>query len=93
MRPQQKQKKQQGDGACCSILLKYLHPKQKIDKAIPPNAHIDKQELEQCVAVSQETRNIKRNTKVCVVLRHESFGENHIFCAEQYAKVNSFHVI
>ena len=82
-----KKKKQIGVGAHCSVLLKYLHPKQKIDEVIPLNARRNKQELDECVVVSRETRNIKRKPKICIVLKHNSFGNNHIYCAERYAKV------
>jgi hypothetical protein len=82
-----KKKKQIGVGAHCSVLLKYLHPKQKIDEVIPLNARRNKQELDECVVVSRETRNIKRKPKICIVLKHHSFGDNHIYCAERYAKV------
>ena len=85
--PPQKKKKQQGVGAQCSILLKYLHPAQKIDQVILINGREHKQQLHDCFVVSRETRNIKRKPKVCIVLKHESFGENLIYCAERYAKV------
>jgi hypothetical protein len=80
-----KKKKQQGVGAHCSVLLKYLHLKQKINEVIPLNARRNKQELDECVVVSRETRNIKRKPKICIVLKHESFSDNHIYCAERYA--------
>jgi hypothetical protein len=47
-----KKKEEQGVGAHCSLLLKYLHPKQKIDEVIPLNARRNKQELDECVVVS-----------------------------------------
>jgi hypothetical protein len=52
--------KQQGVGACCSILFVYLHPKQKIDQVKPQNSCEHKQQLHDCVVVSRETRNIKK---------------------------------
>jgi hypothetical protein len=36
--------------------------------------------------VRQETRNIKRKPKICIVVKHESF-DDLIYCAERYAKV------
>ena len=36
----------------CSILLKYLHPKQKIEQVIPIKGHEHKQQLQDCVVVS-----------------------------------------
>ncbi|OEU08730.1 hypothetical protein FRACYDRAFT_249633 [Fragilariopsis cylindrus CCMP1102] len=44
----------------CSILLKYLHPKQKIEQVMPIKSCEHKQQLQDCVVVSQETRNMKR---------------------------------
>jgi hypothetical protein len=85
--PPKKRKKQQGVGAQCSILLKYLHPAQKIDQVIPINGREHKQQLHDCFVVSRETRNIKRIGKICIVVKHASFGDNLIYCAERYAKV------
>ena len=78
--PPKKKHKQQGVGAHCSILLKYLHPKQKIDQVIPIKGREHKQELQDCVVVSRETRNIKRKPKVSIVVKHDSFGDHLIYC-------------
>ena len=43
--PPKTKRKQQGVGAHCSVLLKYLYPKEKINEVIPPNGRINKQEL------------------------------------------------
>ena len=72
----QKKRKQQGVGAHCSILLKYLHPQQKIDQVIPINGREYEQQLNDCVVVSREIRNIKRKPKVCIVVKHDTFGGN-----------------
>ena len=73
----------------CSILLKYLHPKQKIEQVIPIKGHEHKQQLllQDCAVVSQETRNMKRKPNVSIVVKHDSFGGHLIYCAERYAKV------
>ena len=67
--------------------MKYLNPKQKIDQVIPINGREYEQQLHDCVVVSREIRNIKRKSKVCIVVKHDSFSGNLIYCAEQYAKV------
>jgi hypothetical protein len=59
MSPKKNGSKQQGVGARCSIMLQYLHPKQKIDQVIPPNSREHKQQLHDCVVVSRETKSIK----------------------------------
>jgi hypothetical protein len=68
-------------------MLQYLHPKQKIDQVIPPNSREYKQQLHDCVVVSRETKSIKIEPKLCIVVKHESFGDNLIYCAERYGKV------
>ena len=73
-------RKQQGVGAHCSILLKYLHPQQKIGQVIPINGCEYEQQLHDCVVVSPEIRNIKRKPKVCIVVKHDTFGGNLIWC-------------
>jgi hypothetical protein len=85
--PPPKKGKQQVTGTHCSILLRYFHLKQKKDQVIPINGRREhKQQLHDCVVVSGETRSIKRKPKVCIVAKHESFGDNLIYCAERYAE-------
>ena len=64
-----------------------MHPKQKIEQGIPIKGREHKQQLQDCVVVSRETRNIKRKPKVSIVVKHDSFGDHLIYCAERYAKV------
>jgi hypothetical protein len=79
--------KQRGVGARCDILLKYLHPQVLINSKIPKDGWTHKQELTDCVVVSRETKNIDRKAKVVIVVKHTSFGDSVIYCAERYAKV------
>ena len=82
-------KKQQGVGAHCKILLQYLHPAMIIEEVMPKNGRRDKQHLADCIVVSRETRKIKKLPKVCIVVKHPSFGDRLIYCAERYAKVTA----
>jgi hypothetical protein len=68
-------------------MLQYLYPKQKIDQVVPPNSREHKQQLHDCVVASRETKSIKEKPKLCTVVKHGSFGENLIYCAERYAEV------
>jgi hypothetical protein len=79
--------KQRGAGARCDILLKYLHPQVLINSKIPKDEWSHKQELTDCVVASRETKNIDRKAKVVIVVKHTSFGDSVIYCAERYAKV------
>ena len=80
-------KKQLGVGAFCNILVKTLHPQIMIDSIIPKSSRINKQHLNDCVVVSRETKNIKKEARIVIVVRHELFGDKLIFCAERFAKV------
>jgi hypothetical protein len=79
--------KQRGVGGRCDILLKYLHPQVLINSKIPKSGWTHKQELTDCVIVSRETRNIDRKGRIVIVVKHPTFGESLIYCAERYAKV------
>jgi hypothetical protein len=79
--------KQRGVGARCDILLKYLHPQVLINSKIPKPGWTHKQELTDCVIVSREARNIDRKGRIFIVVKHSTFGESLVYCAERYAKV------
>jgi hypothetical protein len=79
--------KQRGVGAQCNILLKYLHPQVLVNSKIPKDGRTHKQELTDCVVVSRETRDIDRKGRIVIVVKHATFGESLVYCAEQYAKV------
>jgi hypothetical protein len=67
--------------------LKYLHPQVLINSKIPKLGWKHKQELTDCGVVSRETRNIDRKGRIVIVVKHATFGESLVYCAEQYAKV------
>jgi hypothetical protein len=79
--------KQRGVGAQCNILLKYLHPQVLVNSKIPKDGRTHKQELADCVIVSRKTRNIGRKRIIVIVVKHATFGESLVYCAERYAKV------
>jgi hypothetical protein len=79
--------KQSGVGARCNILLKYLHPQVLINSKIPKSSQSHKQELTDCVVVSRETKNIDQKPRLVIVVKHETFGDSLVYCAERYAKV------
>lgn len=74
-----------GTDATVRILLKYLHPKQKV-KELYPN-HTANQSLEECRVLRLGTKNINRVERVVVFVSHDVFQTDELYCAVRYAHV------
>ena len=80
-----KRKKQNGVGANCRCLKRFLHPRAIVD-AKYPNA-TQQERLDGLVAIRREEKAVNRVQKWCVVFRHDDFPNQELHCSERYAVV------
>ena len=81
--------KKKGVGAKASILLSALHPQAIVDVKHPKGSRKNNERLLNCVMMEQVERKIKGVTKPCVLVKHEEYGNDLLYCAEQYAVCTS----
>jgi hypothetical protein len=79
------EKRRLGSGAAVRILLKYLHPKLKVQECFP-NAPAN-QRLEEFRVLRLGTKVISRVERVVVFVTHDVFQNNEMYCAIRYAHV------
>ena len=79
-------KKWLGVGAECTVSLRFLHPKDKIEEKIPNQTK--SQKLLVLVVQERMEKPIRRKPTQCVVFRHEDFGGQSLWCMEKYVKVD-----
>ena len=75
-------KKWLGVGAECTVSLRFLHPKDKIAEKIPNQTK--SQKLSVLVVQERMEKPIQRKAMQCVVVRHEDFGGQLLWCMEKY---------
>ena len=78
-------KKQNGTGAICSALKRFLHPRKDVAGRYP-NA-VANERLPGLLAIRREEKSVNRAMKLCIVFRHDDFPNIEIYCAERYAAV------
>ena len=78
-------KKELGVGAVCRVLVKYLHPSEKMRAKFPNR--IDQLRLGELVAIRQELKTVNRSEQMCVVMRHDFWPDEEIYCVKRWVKV------
>ena len=78
-----------GVGAKCTILLSALHPMAIIEQKHPKGSRTNRERLTNCLMMDQTTRSIKGVLKLVIVVKHEDYGDDLIYCAERFAVVTS----
>ena len=77
-----KAKKRKGVGAKCSILLNSLHPMALVDVKHPKGSRKNQERLSGCLMLEQVERKIKGVTKLVIVVKHDDYGDDLLYCAE-----------
>lgn len=78
---------QPGEGAICSVLIKYLHPKPTINEHIPNYAANER--LHDLVAVRKERTTRRGHTYDAVFFTSPTLNDAEVFCATRYVKVTT----
>ena len=81
--------KKKGVGAKASILLSALHPQAIVDVKHPRGSRKNNERLLDCLMMEQIERKIKGVTKPCILVKHEDYGDDLLYCAERYAVCTS----
>ena len=81
-----KKKKQNGIGAVCSVITRFLHPRPLV-AAMYPNAH-HQHRTDGLLVLYRASKKVNRVDKTCIFFRHNDFDDNQLLhCVERYAKV------
>ena len=81
-----KKKKQNGIGAVCSVITRFLHPRPLV-AAKYPNAH-HQHRTDGLLVSYRASKKVNRVDKMCIFFRHDDFDDNQLLhCVERYAKV------
>ena len=81
-----KKKKQNGIGAVCSVITRFLHPCPLV-AAMYPNAH-HQHRTDGLLVSYRASKKVNRVDKTCIFFRHNDFDDNQLLhCVERYAKV------
>ena len=78
--------KRLGVGASCTIKLRFLHPKNKVNNKVPNQ--MAKQALSGLIAQGQQEKMIHNKSKECMVFRHEDFRGQLVWALGCYITVN-----
>ena len=76
-------------GVKCTILLSALHPMAIIEQKHPKGSRKNRERLIDCLMMEQTMRMIKGVLKLVIVVKHEDYGNDLIYCAERFSIVTS----
>lgn len=74
-----------GVGAVCRVKMKYLHPAKRVDDQYPNRE--DSGELDGLLVLRKDTKRVKKKDQGVVVMRHEDFPNEELYCVERWCKV------
>ena len=80
-----KKKKQNGVGAVCQALKKFLHPRPIICAKYPNATASDR--LEGLLVIRKELKKVNRVDRMCIIFRHGDFEGQELHCVECYCNV------
>ena len=78
-------KKSMGIGAVCRVMMKYLHPSQNIRDKYPN--HTSSEKLGELIVIRQEVKKVNRKDQMCIVMRHDSWPNQEMYCVKKWAKI------
>ena len=80
-----KRKKNNGIGAKCQCLTRFLHPRAIVDAKYPNATQRDR--LSNLLTIKKEKKQVNKVEKLCIVFRHDDFPNIELHCTERYANV------
>ena len=75
-----------GVGASCTVKLRFLHPKDKVNEKVPNQSA--SQSISGLIVQSKAEKSIRKAAKSCVVFRHEDFGGQLVWALPRYVTVD-----
>ena len=75
-----------GIGALCTVKLRFLHPKDKVNEKVPNQSA--SQSISGLIVQSKAQKSIWKAAKSCVIFCHEDFGGQLIWALPQYVTVD-----
>ena len=75
-----------GVGASCTVKLRFLHPKDKVNEKVPNQSA--SQSISGLIVQSKAEKSIQKAVKSCVVFHHEDFGGQLIWALPWYVTVD-----
>ena len=75
-----------GIGASCTVKLRFLHPKDKVNEKVPNQSA--SQSIRWLIVQSKAEKSIQKAAKSCVVFHHEDFGGQLIWALPLYVTVD-----
>ena len=82
-----KKKKQNGIGAVCQALMKFMHPRPIICAKYPNATATDR--LEGLLVIRKELKKVNRVDRMCIIFRHGDFENKELHCVERYCNVTT----
>ena len=76
-----KTKKKKGVGTKWIILLTTLHSQAIVGNKNLERSSTNKERLSDCLMMEQVERKIKGEFKLCIVVKHEDYGDDLLYCA------------
>ena len=75
-----------GIGASCTVKLRFLHPKDKVNEKVPNQSA--SQSISGLIVQLKAEKSIRKAAKSCVVFRHEDFGGQLVWALPRYVTVD-----
>ena len=75
-----------GVGASCTVKLRFLHPKDKVNEKVPNQSA--SQSISGLIVQSKAEKSIRKAAKSCFVFRHEDFGGQLVWALPRYVTVD-----
>ena len=82
-------KNKKGVGVKCTILLTALHSQAMVNKKHPTGFCTNKERLSDCLMMEQAKMKIKGEFKLCIVVKHEDYGDDLFYCTALFAVITS----
>ena len=78
-------KKKNGVGATCSVLIRFLHPRQQVVDRYPNASFSDR--LDGLIAQRRILKKVSQKDQIVILFRHDNFPNLLVHTVERYAKV------
>ena len=75
-----------GIGASCTVKLRFLHPKDKVNEKVPNQSA--SQSISGLIVQSKAEKSIWKAAKPCVIFHHEDVGGQLIWALPQYVTID-----
>ena len=80
-----KLKLQNGIGARCSVIARFLHPRRLIKERYP-NYTFDKR-IGGLLVARREQKQVNHRIQQCLVFQHDDFNDQELYAVEKYGRV------